>query len=99
MQIEYRERSNKQSSLGNEIADLIGVVKKEQKKRFAFWYEAVGDKISKAAVPVMKKKGILLIKVQDAVWRFELTRRKDELLEKVNSLLKEDKKIKEIIFK
>lgn len=99
MLIDYNKRAQNQTSLGNEISELIGVVKKEQKKRFGFWYEAVGEQISKAAVPVMKRNGILLVKVQDDVWRFELTRRKDELLQLVNNLLKEDKKVKEIIFK
>lgn len=99
MQIDYYKHTQNQSSLGDEISDLIGVVKKEQKKRFGFWYEAVGEKISKAAVPVMKRKGILLVKVQDDVWRFELARRKEELLGLVNNLLKEDKKITDIIFK
>lgn len=99
MSIDYKIRTKKTSSLAEEISGLIGVVKKEEKKRFNFWYLAVGEKISKAAVPVMKRNGMLLVKVQDSVWRFELTRRKEELIEAVNAHLKEDKKIKDIVFK
>jgi predicted nucleic acid-binding Zn ribbon protein len=99
LSIDYKIRTKKLSTLSDEISGLIGVVKKEEKKRFGFWYKAVGENIAKAAIPVMNRKGILLVKVQDSVWRFELTRRKDELLEAVNGHLKEDKKIKDIIFK
>jgi len=99
LSIDYKTRTKKASALSDEISGLIGVVKKEEKKRFGFWYKAVGEKISKAAVPVMNRKGVLLVKVQDSVWRFELARRKDELIETVNKYLKEDKKIKDIVFK
>lgn len=99
MLIDFRERANKQASLVDEISELLGEAKKEKKKRYSFWYKAVGEKISKAAIPVMNRKGILLVKVQDDVWRFELARRKEELLLKINELLKEDKKIKDIVFK
>jgi predicted nucleic acid-binding Zn ribbon protein len=99
LSIDYKTRRQKQSQLAKEISSLIGDVKKEEKKRFAFWYKAVGEQISKAAIPVMNRKGVLLVKVQDSVWRFELTRRKDEILENINQYLKEDKKIKDIVFK
>lgn len=99
MSIDYKIRTKKTSTLGNEISSLIGDVKKEEKKRFGFWYKAVGEQISKAAKPVMVRKGVLLVKVQDDVWRFELARRKEEIKELVNSHLKEEKKIKEIVFK
>jgi predicted nucleic acid-binding Zn ribbon protein len=99
LSIDYKIRTKKLSTLSDEISGLIGVVKKEEKKRFGFWYKAVGENIAKAAIPVMNRKGILLVKVQDSVWRFELTRRKEELLEAVNAHLKEEKKIKDIIFK
>jgi predicted nucleic acid-binding Zn ribbon protein len=99
MAIDFREHSNKQSNLASEINSILGEVKQLRKKRFGFWNQAVGDKIAEVAVPVFSKNGVLMVKVQDAVWRFELTRRKQEILDKVNSLLNENSKLKDILFK
>ncbi len=57
----------------------------------------VGEKISKIAVPVKNKNGVLFIKVEDAIWRFELSRRKEELIQKINEHLKKNV-FKEIVF-
>ena len=97
MPIDYGKHTRKQKDLGKEISELIKTLKKEKKKKFGFWVQAVGEKISDVAVPYRLKNDILLIKVTDAVWRFELTKRKEELLESVNKIT--DKKIKDIIFK
>ncbi|MCI0450495.1 MAG: DUF721 domain-containing protein [Chlorobi bacterium] len=102
--INYKEHRNKQSTLGLEIGSILDDIKKSQRARFSFWAEALGEKIAKAAVPVFVKKGVLFVKVQDSVWRFELTRRKSEILEKVNEKLSEKNKseknkIKDILFK
>jgi len=99
MSINYKEHRNKQSNLGYEIGSILDNIKKAQKARFSFWTEAVGEKIAEAAVPVYNKKGVLFIRVKDSVWRFELTRRKNEILEKVNEKLNEKNKIKDILFK
>ena len=99
MSINLKTRTKKTKELNAEINDLLSSLKNIKKQRYSFWFTAVGETISKVAVPVYKKNGILLVKVQDSVWRFELTRRKDELLESINKELKENKKIKDIIFK
>lgn len=97
MPVDYKKRTKKQKDLSKEVSDLIKTLKKEKKKKFGFWSEAVGEKISDIATPYKLKNEILLIKVSDAVWRFELTKRKEELLESINKFT--DKKIKDIIFK
>jgi len=97
MTIDFAKHSRKQKDLGKEISNLIKTLKKEKKKRFGFWVQAVGEKISDVAVPYRLKNDVLLIKVTDAVWRFELTKKKIELLESVNKI--SEKKIKDIIFK
>ena len=97
MPINYREHSNKAYSLSKEISFLVKTLKKERQRRFAYWEKAVGEKISEIAVPYRIKNEILMVRVSDSVWRFELTKRKDELLEKINEISKI--KIKDIIFK
>ncbi len=80
--LDFKAHSQRQALLKNEINNLLKGVKDLRKERFAFWEEVVGAKISKVAEPVKNKKGVLFVKVQDAVWRFELTRNKDEIIKK-----------------
>lgn len=97
MPINFTKHSHRQKDLGREISDLVKSLKKEKKKKFGFWEKAVGEKISEIAVPYRLKNDILLIKVTDSVWRFELTKRKEDLLQSVNNFT--ENKIKDIIFK
>ena len=97
MPLDYSRHSNKILDLNKGIAELIKSLKKERQRKFGFWEKAVGKKISEVAVPYRVKNEILLVKVSDSVWRFELTKRKEELLTKVNENTKT--KIKDIIFK
>lgn len=94
---DFKKHAQNQSLLSNEIDKLIKGIKRIRKSRFLFWEEVVGMKISKVAVPVMNKNGVLFVKVEDSIWRFELSRRKEELLPKINEHLKKNR-IKEIVF-
>lgn len=91
------KHSNKTLALNEEVAALIRSLKREKQRRFGFWEKAVGVKISEIAVPYRVKNDVLLVRVSDSVWRFELTKRKEELLTKING--NTEKKIKDIIFK
>lgn len=95
--IDFKTRSKHSSSLKSELNGLLKGIKKYRKERFAYWEEVVGEKIAKVAVPVKNKKGVLFVKVEDAVWRFELTRRKDEILNKINEHSNKSS-IKDIVF-
>lgn len=95
--INFKKHSHNQTSLKTEIGRLIRGVKDLQKARFPFWEDVVGEKIASVAVPVKNKKGVLLVKVSDSIWRFELTRRKAEIISKVNEHLKKNS-IKDIVF-
>ena len=85
---DYNKRTQKQSALGDEVTRLIKGVKNARRSKFVFWEEVVGEKIAKIAVPVKNKNGVLFVKVEDSVWRFELSRRKEELILKINEQLK-----------
>ncbi|MGH2574160.1 MAG: DUF721 domain-containing protein [Ignavibacteria bacterium] len=95
--INFKKHSQSQSSLKTEINKLVKNLKSYQKERFAYWEEIVGEKIANVAIPIKNKKGILLVKVPDSVWRFELTRRKDEIITLINEHLKKNS-IKDIVF-
>lgn len=99
MKIDFTKRNNDVINLSSSINSLLVELKKQKAKRFSYWYEAVGERISKIAIPKYKKHDILFVSVQDSVSRFELTRMKQSILEKVNSKLEENKKLKDIIFK
>lgn len=94
---DFKKHSRRQASLSDEVQNLIKGIKKIRKSRFIFWEEVVGEKISKVAVPVKNKNGVLFVKVEDSIWRFELSRRKEELLIKINEHLKKNT-IREIVF-
>lgn len=95
--IDFKERKQHQSVLGSEIDELMRGMKKYQKEKFKFWEEVVGEKIANVAVPVKNKKGVLFVKVEDSVWRFELTRRKEEIISKINEHSNKNT-LKDIVF-
>ena len=95
--VNFKSRSNRQSDLKSEIQNLLSGIKSYQKEKFSFWEEVVGEKIANVAVPIKNKKGILFVKVRDAVWKFELTRRKEEIHKMINEHLKKNS-IKDIVF-
>lgn len=82
----------------DEFMEYIGLSEKMQDmKILKVWNECVGDTISQFSKPVDIKKNKLYVSVENAVWRYELSARKEEILGRVNEILK-NKKIKDIIF-
>lgn len=82
----------------DEFMEYIGLSEKMQEmKILKVWNECVGDTISKFSKPVDIKKNKLYVSVENAVWRYELSARKTEILERVNQNLK-NKVLKDIIF-
>jgi predicted nucleic acid-binding Zn ribbon protein len=82
----------------DEFMEYIGLSEKMQEmKILKVWNECVGDTISKFSKPVDIKKNKLYVSVENAVWRYELSARKEEILGRVNEILK-NKKLKDIIF-
>lgn len=82
----------------DEFMEYIGLSEKMQEmKILKVWNECVGETISKFSKPVDIKKNKLYVSVETAVWRYELSARKEEILGRVNEILK-NKKLKDIIF-
>lgn len=51
------------------------------------WETAVGEKIARVATAMRITQGTLFVKVSTGVWRYELTLRKKEIIERLNTLL------------
>jgi len=92
-----KNRVSSQSPLKKEIEFVLKGINEKRKKEFSFWEQLMGEKIAKVATPVKNKNGILFIKVQDATWRFELARRKQEIIDLINRHV-EKNFIKDIVF-
>lgn len=92
-----KHKSQNVTLLKDELSGLLKELKTKRKEVFGFWEDVVGEKIAKIAIPVKNKNGILYIKVEDSVWRFELTRNKNEIIKKIGSL-KNKVHIRDIVF-
>ncbi|MFA5834191.1 MAG: DUF721 domain-containing protein [Bacteroidota bacterium] len=82
-----KKRENIQS-LGdalNLLMQSLGIEKQvEQYKIFDIWNEVVGQQVAKVAQPERLQNGVLIVTVNNAPWRAELTFRKKEILEKIH---------------
>ncbi len=48
------------------------------------WPEIVGESVAAVTIPMKLDRGVLQIKVANAVWKYELTMRKSEILRKIH---------------
>jgi predicted nucleic acid-binding Zn ribbon protein len=49
------------------------------------WTETVGQLLSENSKAVKFENGVLMVVVENAVWRLELNKKKKEILDKINS--------------
>ena len=82
------KKQNSIQSLGDALTMLVrslGIEKQvEQYKIFDVWNEIVGQQVAKVAQPERLHNGVLIVNVNNAPWRTELTFRKREILEKIH---------------
>ena len=77
----------------------LGIAKKmRQVSIITSWSEIVGQQIAKVTEAERIENGILFVKTKSAAWRNELTMRRLEIMEKVNSSAG-SKVVKEIRFR
>jgi hypothetical protein len=100
-----RSRLNKTICLKDEMESFmkhIGLDEKLQDlKILDAWKESVGSVLAGYSAPVHLNKDKLLVSVENAVWRSELSARRAEIIKKLNDVLvKSNKKklIKDIVF-
>lgn len=96
-----QNRFNKTVCLKDELNDFmkhIGLDDRMQDlKILNVWEECVGSSIAKFSEPVRIVKSKLYVKVENSVWRYELSVRKDEIIPRLNRSLNK-KLIREIVF-
>jgi hypothetical protein len=103
--VDTKRRVNRMVCLKEEIDGFVKYLgldeKMQELKILEVWKECVGETISEFSKPVELKKSKLFVRVENAVWRFELSAKRNEIISRLNQILsKEDKKksIKEIVF-
>jgi predicted nucleic acid-binding Zn ribbon protein len=78
-------------SLQNVISDVLREFGLDKKARdyslLTDWARIVGEKIASATVAEKLEKGVLTIRVKNAVWRHELSMQKASIIEKIASEL------------
>ena len=50
------------------------------------WEEIVGPKVAAVTIPERVSHGNLIVKVTSSVWKYELTMRKQEILQKIHQV-------------
>ncbi len=50
------------------------------------WEEIVGPKVATVTIPERVSHGNLIVKVTSSVWKYELTMRKQEILQKIHQV-------------
>lgn len=99
--IDTKTRFNKTVSLKSELdtfMDYIGLdAKMQELKILDVWSDCVGKTISQYSTPVELRKNKLMVRVENAAWRFELSMKKEEIISRLNNNFRK-KLIKEIIF-
>lgn len=99
--IDTKTRFNKTVSLKSELdvfMDYIGLdAKMQELKILDVWSDCVGKTIAQYSTPVELRKNKLMVRVENAAWRFELSMKKEEIISRLNSNFRK-KLIKEIIF-
>lgn len=100
--IDTRTRFNKIVCLKNELDTFmkyIGLdVRMQELQILSVWNECVGDAIAQYSTPIEIRKNKLFVSAENAAWRYELSLKKNEIINKLNHSLKK-KLIKDIVFK
>ncbi len=82
-------RKRQPVSVGQAMGDLIrelGIGKTlSEYGVITRWNEVVGERIAAVARPDRFEKGILFVTVSSAPWRAELTLRRQEIIDKINT--------------
>jgi len=95
-------RYKKSLKVGTILQDLIdGIIDRKRNPllRIEFvWNEVLPETISRNCQPARFRKGVLTVKCTNSLWKTELLFYKYQIIERINSKLKEDL-IFDIVFK
>lgn len=98
---ETRQRFNRTLCLNEEMDSFMQYIGMDSRmhdmKILETWSECVGESIARFSSPVELRKGKLFVSAESAAWRYELSLRKADIMDKLNLRLGK-KLIKDIIF-
>jgi predicted nucleic acid-binding Zn ribbon protein len=70
----------------NDLVKSLGIQKKLQEyDAVVIWEEAVGERIARMTKATRIVQGVLFVQVKTSTWRNELTLRKKEIIDKLNT--------------
>ena len=102
---DIKTRANKIVSVKEEIEHFLNQLGMErglyELELSLIWKESVGEAIAKYSKAVAIKRNKLFVSVENSVWRYELSTKKEQIIDRFNmnlKKLKDYKSIKEIIF-
>lgn len=99
--IETKTRFNKTVCLKNEMDNFMNYIgldnRMQELQVLNIWKECVGEAIAKYSTPLEIKKSKLFVRVENAAWRYELSLKKAQIIDKLNNSFKK-KLIRDIIF-
>ena len=76
-------------TVGSAIQELVkslGIQKKLQEyDAVVYWEQAVGERVAQMTKATRIVQGVLFVQVKTSTWRNELTLRKKEIIEKLNT--------------
>ncbi|MCX7833397.1 MAG: DUF721 domain-containing protein [Ignavibacteria bacterium] len=85
---DFKKRANKTILIKDEIEEFLNELGLDtglySLKLTAIWKESVGESISKFSKPVVIKRGKLYVSVENSVWRYELSMKKQEIITAFN---------------
>ena len=87
-----------ESALGNLVRELGISRRLREYDVITLWGKIVGEQIAKVAKPQRIENGVLLVEVTSAPWRAELSMRRQEIVEKINSAVRQ-RVVKDIRFR
>lgn len=99
--IETKSRFNKTVCLKSELDNFMNYIgldlRMQELEILNVWSDCVGSAIARYSTPVEIRKNKLFVSVENAAWRYELSLKKIEIIDKLNKNFKK-KLIRDIIF-
>ncbi len=72
----------------DELVNSLGIKKKlKEYDAIIYWDSVVGKQIAKMATATRITQGVLFVHVKTSTWRNELTLRKKEIIDKLNTVI------------
>jgi len=75
------------SLLDKLLHDLELGARVKESEPIVHWEKIVGERIAAISKPEKVQRGVLIVKVADPVWRYELSLRKEEVINRIHHVM------------